>query len=259
MQPPLISVVTPSLNQADYLERTLRSVAEQDYPTIEHIVVDGGSTDGSVEIIERWSERLGRWVSEADSGQANAINKGLGWASGEIVAYINSDDFYLPGAFAAAARAFEDPHVRWTAGRCRYEHADGSLERLVVPAPPRMPRWTMIAETWYVPQASSFWRRDVFEEVGLLREDLHYAFDLEFGLRCALRGIVPLSIDADISVRYLHDAAKSAKPEPFAQETAQIVNELEAIHIGVADRAADIAYRARRRTRRVLKNQRRAL
>jgi glycosyltransferase involved in cell wall biosynthesis len=255
VQPPLISVVTASLNQADYLERTLQSVAEQDYPTIEHIVVDGGSTDGSVEILERWTERLARWVSEPDSGQANAINKGLGWASGDIVAYINSDDYYLPGAFAAAALAFEDPRIQWAAGRCRYEHTDGSLERLVIPEPPRMPRRTMIAETWYVPQASSFWRRQVFIEMGALREDLHYVFDLEFGLRCALAGTVPSIMDADIAVRYLHDEAKSASPEPFARESAQVQHELERAHVTAVDRVVDIAYRARRGAIRVLRSR----
>jgi glycosyltransferase involved in cell wall biosynthesis len=251
---PLISVVTPSLNQVDFLERTLQSVAEQDYPTIEHIVVDGGSTDGSVGILERWTQHLARWVSEPDSGQANAINKGLDWATGDIVAYINSDDYYLPGAFAAAARAFEDPRVKWAAGRCRYEYTDGSLERLVIPEPPRMPRRTMIAETWYVPQASSFWRRQVFTEIGPLREDLHYVFDLEFGLRCALAGTVPSVMDADIAVRYLHDQAKSATPEPFARESAHIVHELERAHVTPVDRFADIVYRARRGAIRALRS-----
>ena len=119
-----------------------------------------------------------------------------------------------------------------------------------------MPRRTMIAETWYVPQASSFWRRDVFAEVGRLREDLHYVFDLEFGLRCALAGIVPTVVDADISVRYLHDEAKSATPEHFARETETMVNELEQLHIGRSDRLADLAFRARRRAARVWKERR---
>ena len=116
-----------------------------------------------------------------------------------------------------------------------------------------MPRRTMIAETWYVPQASSFWSRDVFARVGPLREDLHYVFDLEFGLRCALNGVVPIPVDADISVRYLHDEAKSATPEHFARETAQLVDELEHKFDGPADRITDLAYRARRRGTRVWK------
>jgi len=256
VQPPLISVVTPSLNQAEYLERTLRSVAEQGYPHVEHIVVDGGSTDGSVEILERWSDHLARWVSEPDGGQSHAINKGIGWATGDIVAYINSDDYYLPGAFAAAAAVFENRTPRWAAGRCRYEYADGTLWGVIVPSAPQMPRRTMISETWYIPQASSFWRRDVFAEVGPLREDLHYVFDLEFGLRCALAGIVPTAVDADISVRYLHEEAKSATPENFARETDAMIKELESLHVGPSDRLADLAFRAQRRARRLWQERR---
>jgi glycosyltransferase involved in cell wall biosynthesis len=256
MPPPVISVVTPSLNQAAYLERTLRSVADQGYPHVEHIVVDGGSTDGSVEILQRWTDRLAGWVSEPDRGQSHAINKGVAWSTGEVVAYINSDDYYLPGAFAAAAATFVDRSPRWVAGRCRYEHTDGTLSELVVPTRPQMPRRTMIAETWYVPQASSFWRRDVFAEVGQLREDLQYVFDLEFGLRCALAGILPTVVEADISVRYLHDEAKSATPENFARETEAMVEELERLYAGPYDRLADFAFRARRRATRVWKERR---
>jgi glycosyltransferase involved in cell wall biosynthesis len=252
VEPPLISVVTPSLNQVAYLERTLQSVAEQDYPNIEHIVVDGGSTDGSVEILERYSDRLAYWISEADDGQAHAINKGLARANGRIVAYINSDDYYLPGAFDRAARAFSVSDVRWVTGRCRYEHPDGTLFQLYVPEPPSMPRRTLIRETWYVPQASSFWQRDVFEDLGPLREDLHYVFDLEFGLRCVLTGIHPALISDELAVRFLHDEAKSADHAPFAAEIETLQPQLESQFLRPYDGLLDVGYRARRRLRRVL-------
>src|SRR6266699_3928213 len=107
MNSPLkISVVTPSFNQAIYLESTLRSVLEQDYPHVEHIVIDGGSTDGSVDILQRYASRLAFWRSEKDGGQAEAIAKGFQRATGDILCWLNSDDLFLPGALRAVAEVF---------------------------------------------------------------------------------------------------------------------------------------------------------
>src|SRR5437870_10778600 len=106
MELPLISVVTPSFNQAPFLEHTLYSVASQDYARTEHIVIDGGSTDGSVEIIQRHARQLRHWVSEPDRGQSHAINKGLAMASGDVLAWLNSDDTYLPGALKEVGGVF---------------------------------------------------------------------------------------------------------------------------------------------------------
>jgi glycosyltransferase involved in cell wall biosynthesis len=253
--PPRISVITPSLNQASYLERTVTSVLSQGYPNLEYIVIDGGSTDGSADVLERYDGRLAYWVSEPDEGQADAINKGIEAATGDIVSYINSDDFYRPGALAAAADAMADPSVRWVVGRCRYEHADGTLETLFTPQPPSMPRRTMIRESWYVPQASSFWRMDVFSQVGRLRDDLQYVFDLEFGLRCALTGITPVVLDREVAVRYLHEAAKSANPDEFAREFESVRPQLEARFERPGDGIRDVTYRMRRRARRVIRDR----
>jgi glycosyltransferase involved in cell wall biosynthesis len=223
---PRLTIVTPSLNQGRYLERTIRSVLDQGYPNLEYIVVDGGSSDESVKILRRYDDRLAYWVSEPDSGQANAINKGIARATGNVVAYINSDDYYLPGAFEAALPLFEDPATRWVAGICRYLFADGRIETILHPVLPEGVRAQWVRRPWYVAQAASFWRRDVFEEFGPLREDLHYVLDTEFGLRVALGGILPRPLERELAVRFLHDEAKSANLEPFRHEYARVQREL---------------------------------
>jgi glycosyltransferase involved in cell wall biosynthesis len=223
---PRLTVITPSFNQAQYLERTLRSVLDQRYPELEYIVMDGGSTDGSVEILRRYDDHLSHWVSEPDGGQSWAINRGIERATGDVIAYINSDDYYLPGAFEAALPLFEDPDVRWVAGATEYRETDGALETLWLPRRPQGSRARWIRSTWYVPQASSFWRRDVFEQFGLMRDDLNFVFDTEFGLRLALGGLQPVTFDRPLAVRYLHDQAKSADGKRFNREFRKVSKDL---------------------------------
>jgi glycosyltransferase involved in cell wall biosynthesis len=216
---PKLSIITPSLNQGQYIERTIRSVLDQRYADLEYLVVDGGSDDGTVDVIRRYQDQLAWWVSEPDNGQTDAINKGLRRATGDIVAYINSDDWYTPGAFDRVLRAFEQqPDSRWVVGACRFEYDDGREPVVWTPEPPPRGRHWWLLNPWGVPQPSSFWRRDVFEELGPFREDMHYVFDTEHGLRCAYAGILPTIVDEELAVRYLHDEAKSADRSKFFHE-----------------------------------------
>jgi glycosyltransferase involved in cell wall biosynthesis len=220
---PKLSIVTPSYNQAAFIERTLRSVLDQGYENLEYIVVDGGSDDGSVEIIERYADRLAWWVSEPDDGQTHALNKGLARATGDIVAYINSDDYYLPGAFAKAIDGFERTGARWVVGACRFVNVDDSLRNVWRAELPRVGRhmWLVGPVGW--PQPSSFWRRDLFDDFGLFREDMHYVFDTEYGLRLAFAAVRPHILEAELATRVIHPGAKSWDRRRFAREARRFV------------------------------------
>src|SRR4030067_2556851 len=127
MRDPLVSIVTPSYNQAEFLEKTILSVINQDYPRLEYFVMDGGSTDGSLEIIKRFEHRITNWISEPDRGQSDAINKGWSMASGDIFAWLNSDDMYAPGAVQAAVQAFrENPEAGMVYGDAILVDRDGN-------------------------------------------------------------------------------------------------------------------------------------
>jgi glycosyltransferase involved in cell wall biosynthesis len=220
---PKLSIITPSYNQAGFLERTLRSVLDQGYENLEYIVVDGGSTDGSVEILERYSDRLAWWVSERDAGQTDALNKGLRRATGDIVAYVNSDDFYLPGTFETAVDALVQSTALWVVGSARFVDKNDEPTALWTPALPQRGRHWWILDPWGVPQAATFWRREAFDRYGLFREDMHYVFDTEFGLRLALAGHLPRIVERDLAVRVEHDEAKSWDPRPFIEEQKRFI------------------------------------
>jgi glycosyltransferase involved in cell wall biosynthesis len=220
---PKLSIVTPSLNQAAFLERTIRSVLDQDYENLEYLIVDGSSTDGSVEIIERYADRLAWWVSEPDDGQTDALNKGLNRVTGEIVAYINSDDYYLPGAFDSAVGALAASEALWAVGAARFVDSDGRLTEVWRPEQPPSARHWWILYPWGVPQAATFWRREAFQRYGAFRRDMHYVFDTEFGLRLLFAGELPVTIDRELAVRVVHEDAKSWDRRPFDREEKQLV------------------------------------
>ena len=181
----LVSIVTPSYNQAQFLEETILSVLNQDYPNIEHIIIDGGSTDGSVDIIRKYENRLAYWVSEPDEGQSHAINKGFAKAHGEIFAWLNSDDTYLPGAVRSAVQfLMEHPDVAVVYGDANDIDDNGELIKRRRAEEFNLNR---LYERNFIPQPTAFFRRAAFEEVGGLDINFHYRMDRDLWIKMALK------------------------------------------------------------------------
>jgi glycosyltransferase involved in cell wall biosynthesis len=177
---PRITVVTPSFNQARFITDTIESVLSQDYPRLDYVVMDGGSTDGTVDILRRYGDRL-RWVSEADRGQADAVNKGVAAASGEIIGWLNSDDTYAPGALRTIGRVFRaraDLDVLY--GDADHVLADGVRHS---PYPTAPFDYERLAESCFICQPAAFFRREAFQAVGGLDVALHFCMDYDLWIR----------------------------------------------------------------------------
>ncbi len=218
----LVSIVTPSFNQASYLEQTIQSVLNQDHADIEYLVIDGGSTDGSVDIIKKYASRLSYWVSEKDSGQADAINKGMVRVKGDIVAWLNSDDYYLSGTVAAAAKIFEenpevvlvyadmlavDEHSQ-TFNTLRYRQL--TLEDLLC--------------FQIIGQPAVFMSRAALEKAGGLDLSYHFLLDHHLWIRIAAQGRILHVPQTWAAARY-HPAAKNrAQAAAFGREAFRILD-----------------------------------
>jgi glycosyltransferase involved in cell wall biosynthesis len=185
-RPPLVSIVTPSLNQGRFIEAAIESVLSQDYPRIEYIVMDGGSTDGTLDILARYGQRF-TWVSEPDRGQSHAINKGFRRARGDVLAWLNSDDAYLPGAVRSAVEHLVE-HAD-----CAMVYGDGYLMdeggRMTRPFPATEPfdLWKLVYVQDYILQQSAFFRRDAFDAVGYVDESLHWGMDWDLFIKIGKR------------------------------------------------------------------------
>ena len=184
MTTPLVSIITPSYNQAYFLEATIHSVIAQDYPRVEHIVVDGGSTDGSLEVIRQYEEHLAAWVSEPDKGQTDAINKGFVMSHGEILAWLNSDDTYQPHAISEAVAFFQEhPEVGMVYGDTNFIDEEGqTLGKFNAQQTSyrRLRRGGV-----YIPQPASFWRASLWKTVGPLDPTFYFAMDYDLWVRFA--------------------------------------------------------------------------
>ncbi len=181
---PLLSIVTPSFNQARFLEAAIQSVLSQNYPRLEYIIVDAGSTDGSVEIIKRYENRLAWWISEPDKGQTDALNKGFARAHGEIFAWLNSDDTYQSGALAAAAKLMlESPQFGLIYGDANYINEAGQT---IGRFPAAQTDYRRLRQGYvHVPQQAAFFRGDMWRKLGPLDESYYFAMDYDLWLRIA--------------------------------------------------------------------------
>lgn len=184
MAPPLVSILTPSYNQVPYLEAAMSSVFAQDYSRIEYIVIDGASTDGSRELVEREAARLTHWVSEPDRGQTDAINKGFTKASGVYLAWLNADDRLKPGAVAEAVAFLEGhPEVGLVYGDADYIDAEG---RVVGRFPASQTDYTRLRRGYvHIPQQAAFWRAELWRQVGPLDPSFNFAMDYDLWVRLA--------------------------------------------------------------------------
>jgi len=216
----LVSIITPSFNQSPFLERTIHSVLEQDYRDIEYFVVDGGSTDGSLDIIHRYANRLAWWVSEKDKGQSEAINKGFAHAQGEIVAWLNSDDYYLPGTVSSVVREFEmHPQAMMLYGNMlAVDENDRTINTLKY----RQLSLVDLLCFQIIGQPAVFIRRSALEKAGGLDLNLHCLLDHQLWIRIAEQGEIVHVNETWAAARYHAGAKNRARAAEFGREAFRI-------------------------------------
>ena len=228
MSLPRISIVTPSFNQAQFIEQTICSVLDQGYSNLEYFVEDGGSTDGTVEILKKYEKHLTGWVSEKDRGQTHAINKGFAKSTGDICAYINSDDWYLPGALRAVGEHFAaHPETGLLHGRCVRTEADGmrrDVQFAAIATPAEiLDLWGVWWKGRQFVQPEVFWSRALAQRTGPFNESLHLVMDYEYWLRAILAGAQVVPLDREVCCFRFHAAQKSGMAQKAADELRAVV------------------------------------
>ncbi|HEX4410969.1 MAG TPA: glycosyltransferase family 2 protein [Xanthobacteraceae bacterium] len=224
---PKISVVTPSFNQGRFIEQTIVSVLDQNYPNLEYVVMDGGSTDNTVDTLREYERYLDFWISAPDNGQAHAINQGFARSSGDILTWLNSDDRYEPGALMEVADMFRSsPGVDVISGRCRLWYGD-MRDRLMEPSPlRRLEDFLKINTNWrnsrLIVQPEAFFRKQAFVKAGPLREDLHYCFDQNLWMAMAKAGCVFTSVDRHWADLRMHEDQKTWELGKALAELARV-------------------------------------
>ena len=210
---PQITILTPSYNQAVFIEQTIRSVMDQNYANVQHIVIDGGSTDETVEILRKYPHLL--WISEKDGGQADALRKGLQLATGDVIGWLNSDDLYESQIFEQVARCFQDTTTQWAIGNLSYLF-DATSET-VPNKSPRVTYRTLLENPDIVRQQPTFFRRSFLEQAGGWRPEYFMAMDFDLWVRLA-KVAAPVMVDANWAHFRHHTAQKTSLSNALKQE-----------------------------------------
>jgi glycosyltransferase involved in cell wall biosynthesis len=222
----LVSIVTPSYNQAAYLEATLRSVLDQQFPNREYIVIDGASTDGSVDTLKRYSNQLTYWCSERDGGQAEAINRGFERASGDLITWINSDDLLLPGALAAAAEAHRRNADALILGDVVHFSESEHYAHVVTQDNVTLENMVCYWRTgWVWNQPGTFIPRAVWEKIGPLDERMRYVFDREWMIRALAAQVPVIYLGTMVAAFRLHSGSKTIKEAALWRDEQAMVTE----------------------------------
>ncbi len=215
MNTPRISIITPSFNQGAYIDETIRSVIEQGYPNLELIIIDGGSTDNTTDVLRKHASRITHWESEKDRGQTHAINKGLARATGDIWAYLNSDDLLTPGALHRVAEIFADPAVDWIGGITDIFDTTGTKDTVTPQEPARkieyLTPWQRSVQHVYACSNVTYMRRRVYEKLGGFDESYHYSMDMEYYTRAMVAGFVFHRIPEVLGRWRWHEQSKTVR------------------------------------------------